>query len=198
MKKFAFLLFFLSTGLTGFSKIVVITNWGAHFSPADTTVNMGDTIKFDLMNTHNVLEVDQQAYDDEQNIPLSGGFSLPKGGGMLYTTQLAAGIHYYICTPHITIGMKGMFRILGSSGIADPLLKLTSIFPNPAHDLIVVKTVTSLIGSIYSIIDATGKEVLSGKLESTESTIKISGLTNGVYFLRTRSKREELFTFIKN
>ena len=197
MRKYFLSLCLLLSSLTGFSKIVIITNWGAHFSPADTSVNKGDTIKFDLVNTHNVVEVDQQAWEAEENTQLAGGFSLPMGGGMLFTAQLTAGIHYYICTPHITLGMKGIITINNPSGISENQFQEgISIFPTPAIDFIIAKG-HQLTGATYSIFDVAGKQLLTGRLEREETTIPLNGLPSGLYFFQTEGQRKKSFSVLK-
>ena len=197
MKKHILLFALLLTVLNGFSKIVIIKNWGAHYMPADTTVNPGDTIKFDLVNTHNVVEVDQQTWEAEENAPLAGGFSLPMGGGILLTAQLKPGRHYYICTPHISLGMKGTFIIAGANAIADNSFEtVLSIFPVPAVDLITVRT-TAAKGSVYTITNNTGKQVLSGRLENNETAIPLTGIASGIYFFQTEGQRKRIIALKK-
>jgi plastocyanin len=198
MKK-SLLIVALLLHLSGFSKIIVITNWGVNFSPADTTVTIGDTIKFSLGNTHNVLEVSQEDWDAEQNIALSGGFSLPLGGGILPTAQLTPGTHYYICTPHITIGMKGKFTLVGASGINDLLNQPTlSLYPNPASEFLSIQSSDNVTGLSYSILDETGKQVATGKLTGYKSSLDIHYLANGMYLFQLASQRRKTVSFIKN
>lgn len=197
MKRFL-LLFLLLTALKGFSRTIIITNWGAHFTPADTTAEIGDTIKFNLGNTHNVLEVDQQTWEAEEQTPLAGGFSLPMGGGILLTANLPKGTHYYICTPHISLGMKAIIRLTGPAGINDqPVFHTVSLFPVPANNGISVKTSARLIGSPYVVTDETGRQVAYGKLESAEMYLNIDHLSSGIYFFLAGTKREERLLFIK-
>lgn len=196
MKRFL-LLFLLLTGLTGSSRTIIITNWGAHFTPADTTAEIGDTIKFNLGNTHNVLEVDQQTWEAEEQTPLPGGFSLSFGGGTLLTANLSAGTHYYICTPHISLGMKAILRLTGPAGINEHRIQPVSLFPNPAGNGISVKTPARLTGTSYIITDAFGKQVASGKLESTEMYLNIDHFSAGLYFFQAGARREERLLFVK-
>lgn len=192
------LLALLSTMLNGFSRTIIITNWGAHFTPADTTAEIGDTIKFNLGNTHNVLEVDKATWEADEQTALPGGFSLPMGGGTLLTKGLSKGIHYYVCTPHASLGMKGIITLTGPAGInEDLIMPPVSIFPNPAVHEISVKTPVRLIGSVYTVTDVNGKEITTGKLDGAEININITHLTPGIYFFQTGLRREESLMFIK-
>jgi plastocyanin len=112
MKKLILSLFLLA-GLTGFSKTWIITNAGTTFTPATLTIETGDSIKFTIGSMHDVVEVSKDIWDVNEASPLLGGFQLPKGGGILLPAQLAAGTHYYVCTPHVSLGMKGSIIVLG-------------------------------------------------------------------------------------
>lgn len=197
MKKLVLSLFLLLIGLTGFSKIVTITNSGNTFTPSTATITFGDSVKFTIGNMHNVIEVSKQIWDANEASALSGGFQLPMSGGILIPEQLAIGTHYYVCGPHAAIGMKGSIIVLGPSNVATAAVSCISFFPNPASDLISVKTTADIVGSTYRIMDITGKQVATGKLENFESWINISHLTTGIYFFQTLSQKEELFKFIK-
>lgn len=149
------------------------------------------------MSTHDVVEVDQQAYDAEENVPLAGGFTLPKGGGTLLTANLSIGTHYYICAPHITLGMKGTITINGANGIAENQKQnLLSIYPVPAIDFIIVKG-NQLTGVSYSILDENGRLVMTGKLESNETQISIRNLAWGMYFFQAEGDKRKAFSIVE-
>ena len=144
------------------------------------------------------VEVSKPIWDANEATPLSGGFSLPFSGGLLIPEQLAIGTHFYVCTPHAMLGMKGSIVVLGPSSIASTAIQSISFFPNPATDLLAVKAGPDLIGSNYHIMDVTGKQVAMGKFENEESYINISGLMTGIYFFQTTSQRKQVLRFIKN
>jgi plastocyanin len=197
MKKFILSLFLL-TGLTGFSKTWIISNAGTTFTPATLTIETGDTVKFTIGSMHDVVEVNKDIWDVNEASPLLGGFQLPKGGGTLLPAQLTAGAHYYVCTPHVSLGMKGTIIVLGPSTIPEAQFPPISLFPNPANDQLAVKANIELIGSNYIIFDGNGKQVSTGRLENEETNISLNGLTSGIYFLQTNSEKKQTFTFIKN
>jgi len=197
MKKLILFLF-LSAGLTGFSKTWTITNSGTTFTPATLTIETGDTVKFTISSMHDVVEVSKDIWDVGEASPLLGGFQLPKGGGILLPSQLMAGAHYYVCTPHVSLGMKGSIIVLGPTTIPDSQFPPISLFPNPANDELAVKASIELVGTNYLIFDGNGKQVSAGKLENEETSINLKGLTSGIYFLQTNSEKKQTFTFIKN
>lgn len=113
-----------------FSATTTITNSGFEFSPDDITIDLGDTVVFQLTSIHNAVEVSEATWNANGNTPLPG-FSVPFGGGQV--TGLAAGVHYYVCTPHASGGMKGKITVVDFTGIDTPLSAQhnLSLYPNP-------------------------------------------------------------------
>jgi len=73
------------------------------FSPSDLTINLGDTIYFDNLTNHNAVEVSEDTYDNN-GIESNGGFELYSDN---YIVLDEVGTHYYVCTPHVQMEMKG-------------------------------------------------------------------------------------------
>lgn len=197
MKKLILSIFLLA-GLSGFSKTWIIKNTGTTYTPSTLTIEIGDTVKFTIGSMHDVVEVSKDIWDVNEASPLAGGFQLPMGGGILLPAKLATGIHYYVCTPHVSLGMKGTIVVLGPLNVPEAQFPPVSLFPNPVNDQLGVKTSIELIGSSYIIFDGTGKQVSTGKLENEESNLDLRGLMSGIYFLQTNSQKKQTFTFIKN
>ena len=197
MKKLL-LSFFLSVSIfTLYSKTWIVTNSGVHFTPDTLDIKLGDSVRFNITNTHNVLEVGKDAWEAEESTALAGGFSLPMSGGLLLPAQLTTGTHYYICTPHISLGMKGIIFVHPANGIAEQAITPMTLFPNPARENISVKIPAQLLGALYFIFDENGKQVAMGKLEKLETIVRIEHLSNGLYFFQSGLKREETCSFIK-
>ncbi|MEM7433992.1 MAG: plastocyanin/azurin family copper-binding protein [Myxococcota bacterium] len=80
------------------------------FMPEDITISTGDTVRFVMTDTHNALEVSQETYDARGTTPLEGGFEVDFGqtGEVTFDTP---GVHYYVCTPHATVGMIGTITV---------------------------------------------------------------------------------------
>ena len=86
-----------------------VTNAGFTFSPADITINAGDSVQWQLASIHTVLEVTQQTWNANGNTAKAGGFSTPLGGGTVkFDTP---GTYFYVCEPHASIGMKGKITV---------------------------------------------------------------------------------------
>ena len=84
------------------------------------------------------------------------------------------------------------FVTLGINELNKSSLKL---WPVPANDVIHIDGIKSQ--SNYEIIDATGKLILSGKLNSGKNSIDTSVLMTGTYILKVISKKaEERISFI--
>ncbi|MBU2018978.1 MAG: T9SS type A sorting domain-containing protein [Bacteroidetes bacterium] len=58
-----------------------------------------------------------------------------------------------------------------------------TVFPNPVTEMLTIKFDSSKQFS-YEIIDAYGKTMRYGEIQSNQSTLKLDGFENGLYFLR--------------
>ncbi|SNR34752.1 carbohydrate-binding protein [Hymenobacter mucosus] len=66
------------------------------------------------------------------------------------------------------------------------------LYPNPATDQLRVEAAGSLTGSHYQILDASGKTVGTGALQS--STVNVSALKAGMYLLQIQTSKGEILT----
>jgi len=134
MKKMILALILTSFSLNGFSKIWTITSSGTTFSPATITMVHGDSVNFAIASIHNAVEVSQTVWNANGNSPVIG-FSVPYGGGTVLPASLAAGTHYYVCTPHATFGMKGIIIVQAATGLDKTINEGNiSVYPNPVMD----------------------------------------------------------------
>jgi plastocyanin len=199
MKRIKVIAVLLIVTLTGFSAKKEVTNVGFAFSPATLTIEPGDNVSFVLEAMHNAVEVSKATWDANGTTPLAGGFSVAFGGGEVLPAQLPNGTHWYVCTTHAAIGMKGIIIVGTPTGIEDnPALKDISIFPNPATDFITVKAGSNLLGNQYSITDQHGKQMVGGKIDSEAITVNISKFSEGIYFFILEGQNKRSFKVIKN
>lgn len=63
-------------------------------------------------------------------------------------------------------------------------LNNVSVYPNPAHDYIVIEATGQNIDLKISLFDMLGKNVLNSGMTSVRQTLDIAGLTNGVYMMQ--------------
>jgi hypothetical protein len=66
------------------------------------------------------------------------------------------------------------------------------VFPNPAQDMVTIRSSSSGIGNTYRISDCYGRNVVEGKLQTAEITFSIQALSNGVYHVKCGSETRAL------
>jgi hypothetical protein len=74
---------------------------------------------------------------------------------------------------------------------------LFSVFPNPAQSIINIKADIKLIGEVYTIYDNTGRVVLTGKLNSQNTSIELGNLSGGIYMFSVGENMKQTFKVIK-
>jgi hypothetical protein len=84
-------------------------------------------------------------------------------------------------------------------GIGDPASQSqVIIYPNPATRQVNVRSNAGLAGSDFLITDQTGRTVLTGKLNSTCTTIPLGNLSSGIYMISAGEKVRMKFSIIKD
>jgi hypothetical protein len=112
-------------------------------------------------------------------------------------TYTQSGIYFQVlpnsfgCDSTITLNLT-----LGFTGIESNLLNKTNPYPNPTNNLLIVEG-TFEINTIYKIIDAVGRIVLSGTFESGINQIDVLNFSRGTYNLFIQGSVAPI-RFIKN
>lgn len=75
--------------------------------------------------------------------------------------------------------------------------KSFSIFPNPANNFFIIESFQTPTNLPYILTDQTGRQILKGKLNSKTSTVDISALAHGFYFLQIGEVNREVFKIMK-
>jgi len=75
--------------------------------------------------------------------------------------------------------------------------KLFSIYPNPTQSIVNVKADTKLIGAVYNTYDNTGKVVLSGKINTENTSVDLEKLAAGIYLFSIGENVKQTFKVIK-
>ena len=75
---------------------------------------------------------------------------------------------------------------------------LFKIYPNPANTVINIEADKKLIGSVYSIFDPIGKQVLSGQITAEILVVDINQLPTGIYFIQVGNSTKQSFSLVKN
>jgi plastocyanin len=131
---FVTVMFFLSRG-SGLAVTHTVTNSDSAFSPSSVTINLGDTVRFQIGSMHDAVEVSQSTWNARGTTPLAGGFSVPYGGGIAVPT--AIGTHYYVCETHVSSGMKGTITVNQTTDVKVTNSRIPEVFaleqnyPNP-------------------------------------------------------------------
>jgi len=189
-------LFLIATAAYSTSWTIVNTNFA--FTPAAVTISQGDTVVFSLGEIHNAVEVSEATWNANGNTALAGGFETPFGGGLVIPANLLAGVHYYVCDPHASSGMKGIITVNSSNYIADyEQAVIFSVYPNPAGSMMSVKVDRTLPGGEYRITDVTGRIVATGFIRNEVTTIDMARVPPGDYFFGIAGLRSKAIKIIK-
>lgn len=195
-KTTGFLLLILAATTTSFSTTHTITNSGFTFSPDTITINKGDTVNFVLGSIHSAREVSQATWQ-ANGTTSNGGFDLPLGGGTVVLTQ--AGIHYYVCVPHASIGMKGTITVNSANdvktirGTIPDNFILMQNYPNPFNPTTTISFDIPLRSFVsLKVFDMLGREVstiISGELGAGTYTWQwdAANMPSGIYFYRLQA-----------
>lgn len=184
--KYILSLLILMLSLTGFSKVWTINNSGTSYSPSSISIFYGDTVKFEISGGHDANEVSQTTWNADGNTHLSGGFQTEFGGGTVLPEQLGVGTHYYVCTPHASLGMKGTIIVENPTGIAEPQLPAVSVFPNPSDGQFTFSIDGTNVAENYKIevYTLTGDKIYQTTLTNSISEIELSNQKSGMYILK--------------
>jgi|SRR5687768_8067635 len=189
MKKLTFSILFLSIAVTSFCTTWTITNSGFAFAPATLTIQEGDTVVFDLANEHNSAEVSQATWNANGNTPLAGGWVTPFGGGMVLPADLTVGMHWYVCQPHASGGMKGIIIVEETTG-TDEFLPTPSfsLYPNPSTGNVQMTVNGYIPGKNYKVevYDLHGVQVYSETFTELDAIndLLLMDIGKGIYFVR--------------
>lgn len=199
MKKLFLSLLVLLTGTSVFCTTWTINNSGFTFNPSTITIIIGDDVNFSLAGIHNAVEVSKATWDNNENSPLPGGFQTSFGGGSVTASQLGVGTHYYVCSPHASLGMKGIIIVQNTTDIDENRYEpVLSVYPNPSDNILTIKVSSEVIGYQYYITDKAGRQITNGKLADETSIIDISQFNPGIYLIQITGKRRQTIKVIKN
>lgn len=163
----------------------VISTSGNTFTPNSITINVGDTVDFQLSSSHDAREVSQSTWNSNGTTALPG-FSVPFGGGIV--TGLSVGVHYYVCTAHASMGMKGTITVSPISGIENELISDgINVVPNPTTGKFKIQYSTANVDinniAVYNILGALVYSAPKEQLQTTKE-IDLSTSEAGVYFVK--------------
>jgi hypothetical protein len=99
------------------------------------------------------------------------------------------------CTDTSVVAVLTVLNNVGLNEVSEN--NLLSVYPNPANSEINVKSDAKMIGTVYNIYDFGGKVVLSGKINSVNSIIELSNLSNGYYLFSVGENLKQTFKVLK-
>jgi len=172
-----------------------ITTLGVTFSPDTIICDVGDTINFILGGYHNAVEVSNSTWLAGGGTS-NGGFGIFGSGGQFIVTT--AQTYYYVCQPHVSMGMKGVIiaNALPISGCTDATA--TNYDPTatiddgsctyPCTENEVLFNMYDLWGDgwnggSYTVTDMSGNTVATGGLLSGSFGVDTLCLPTGCYNL---------------
>jgi hypothetical protein len=75
--------------------------------------------------------------------------------------------------------------------------KSFTIYPNPSQSIVNVQADAKLIGSVYAIYDNTGKVVLTGTINTENTSVELGNLSTGIYLFSVGENVKQTFKVIK-
>jgi plastocyanin len=179
-----------------------IKDSGFSFSPAELTVNTGDTVVFVGSDFHPVLEVSEATWTNKGITPLEGGFSFPSGSGKVHFSE--AGVHYYVCTSHVASDdMKGKITVVAPSAIKDISGDaIVSVYPIPLTGSTLYITFKNQVQKNLTVFvyDLAGNLRISstGSTSNGQYTIDCANLPKGLFLMKLSSEEGESYRkFVK-
>jgi len=75
--------------------------------------------------------------------------------------------------------------------------KSFTVYPNPSQSIVNVKADTKLIGSLYAIYDNSGKVVLTGTINTENTSVELGNLSSGIYLFSVGENVKQTLNVIK-
>jgi len=138
----------------------------------------------------------------QNNTVTSGGQASGTGGSVSYSVGQIAYSSTSGTNGSITQGVQQPFEISAVTSIRNIGIDLKAqIYPNPSTDQLILSINTQEYKNLrYILVDSQGKTMTSDRINQNAQKIDVSKLSNGTYFLRVLSNKQQLKTFqiIKN
>jgi plastocyanin len=175
-----------------------IKDSGFTFSPAELTVNTGDTIVFVGSDFHPVLEVSEATWTNKGTTPLEGGFNFPSGSGKVHFSE--AGVHYYVCTSHVASDdMKGKITVNVPSAVKYISGNaFVSVYPIPLTGSTLYITFKNPVQKNLTVLvyDLAGNLRISsnGSTSSGQYSVDCANLPKGLFLMKLSSDEGDSYS----
>ncbi len=168
------------------------------YDPSFLIVYTGDVVTIMASTFHPLVQVSKETWDSSSSTPLPGGWGVQTAP---YTfTAGNPDTIYFVCQAHVSLGMKGMLVILGTSDV--PVISFESfdftVYPNPVSSVGNLQIHLNMPGNVsIKIYDVNGKIIrtLFSGFDISEgdfiSSFDVSGLDDGSYFIAVSDKQKQ-------
>lgn len=167
---------------------------GTSYSPATLTVNIGDVVTIQGSVAHPLAQVDQATWSANGTATLTGGWGVTTSNQTFTITS--TNTIYFVCTAHVSMGMKGQIVVNSSNGINEVSSDQVElkIYPNPSIDAVTIDFVLPMEGNvkieIYSMLGELISVVVDQKYNSGSNQQKFdlpTDVKSGLYFVSVRN-----------
>lgn len=112
-----------------------------YFQPDTLVMVVGDSVRFQTQQMHNMLQVSEADWLLNFAVP-NGGFQTVLGQDSTFAID-TAGTYYFVCEPHGFMGMKGVLLVAPnpSTAVHAPQAGPVGAYPVPADDVVNVPVV---------------------------------------------------------
>lgn len=145
------------------------------FSPPQLTIELGESVTFNVSGAHTATQVSEETWMDDDNTPLPGGFDYSAGTHEYTPTEI--GTIYFVCQPHASMGMKGMIIVESTTDIEETGISAFRIYPNPVADQVNIEAAGT---NEFQLIDVQGREVMRRTVNANDR-INVAHIPEGNY-----------------
>lgn len=169
------------------------------FNPANLTIAAGDHVHIiwgsGVTNDHDFTQVSETTWITSGATPLAGGFAFGVGTanpGTDFTITPTADV-WYVCSFHVSMGMKGKITVTGGIGMDEPIAQqFFTLAPNPVNDVVTVLG-SSTDPVVVRLTDASGRACVNTTVDG-DRTILTSDLGAGIYVVELRDREGVLLS----
>jgi hypothetical protein len=138
----------------------------------------------------------------QNNTVSGGGQASGTGGSVSYTVGQIAYAALTGTNGSLIQGVQQPYEISIVTSLEDLAIDIKAqVYPNPTTDQLVLSVGTEEYKNLrYLLVDLQGKVIKTDRIINSNSTLDVSKLSNGTYFLRVLSNNKPIKTFqvIKN
>lgn len=170
----------LFVSLTVYSQTTFDIDWevGVNGAAASATVEPGDIVRWTWTDAlpHSVTSESNSQEEFDSGI-------ITGNGTQFSFTFTQVGTNDYRCDVHSN--MFGTITVEEILSVEDKFVKSLSFYPNPAQDQLNIFSLFKI--DSYEVHNINGQLIMSGQDDGNFSTLEVSALTPGIYFVNVRS-----------